>query len=59
MLAPKPQVPGAGASRDPRQSYNFSGIQNTSVQGTPIPLVYGKMYVGSVVVSAGISTTDI
>jgi len=59
LLAPKPQVPGAGASRDPRQSYNFSGIQNTSVQGTPIPLVYGKMYVGSVVVSAGISATDI
>lgn len=61
LLTPKPQVQGLGAARDPRQlqSFNFSGIQNTSVQGTPLPLVYGKMYVGSVVISAGISTTDI
>jgi predicted phage tail protein len=46
---------------DPRklQSFNFSGIQNTSVQGTPIPLVYGRMYTGSVVISAGISTSRI
>jgi predicted phage tail protein len=61
LISPAPQVPGLGASRDPRQlqSFNFSGIQNTSIQGTPIPLVYGKMYVGSVTISAGISTTDI
>jgi len=59
LLTPKPQVPDVSASRDPRQSYNFSGIQNTSVQGTPIPLVYGEMYVGSLTISAGISTTDI
>jgi len=53
--------PALNASRDPRQlkSYNFSGIQNTSVQGTPLPLVYGKMYVGSIVISAGINTTDV
>lgn len=46
---------------DPRklQSFNFSGIQNTSVQGTPIPVVYGRMYTGSVVISAGISTSRI
>ena len=61
LLTPKPNVNGIGAGRDPRQlqSFNFSGIQNTSVQGTPIPLVYGKMYVGSLTISAGISTTDI
>jgi predicted phage tail protein len=49
------------AGRDPRQlkSFNFSGIQNTSVQGTPIPLVYGRMFTGSVVISAGITTTRI
>jgi len=49
------------ASRDaPRlQSYNFSGIQNTSVQGTPIPLVYGKIYTGSITLSASIVTTEL
>jgi len=47
-------------AEDPRklQSYSFSGIQNTSVQGTPIPCVYGKMYVGSVLLSASIATAD-
>jgi len=41
---------------DPRalQSYNFNGIQNTSTQGVPIPVVYGKAFVGSVVLSAGV-----
>jgi len=49
---------GANASpiNDPRalQSYNFNGIQNTSAQGVPINLVYGKMFVGSTVLSAGV-----
>ena len=49
------------AANDPRrmESFNFSGIQNTSVQGSPIPLVYGRMFTGSVVISAGISTARI
>ena len=61
LLTPKPNVGGIGAGRDPRQlqSFNFSGIQNTSVQGTPLPLVYGRMFVGSLTISAGLSTTDI
>ena len=49
---------GGGGSpiNDPRalQSYNFNGIQNTSTQGVPIPVVYGKAFVGSVVLSAGV-----
>jgi len=54
-------APAISASRDaPRlQSYNFSGIQNTSVQGTPIPLVYGKIYTGSITLSASIVTTEL
>ena len=51
-------VTGSNASpiNDPRalQSYNFNGIQNTSTQGVPINLVYGKMFVGSTVLSAGV-----
>jgi len=45
---------------DPRalQSFNFNGIQNTSTQGVPIPLVYGKVFVGSVVISAGVFNTS-
>ena len=35
-------------------SFAFSNIVNTSRQGLPIPVVYGKIPVGSLVVSSGI-----
>jgi len=44
---------------DPQKSYSFSGIQNTSKQGVPVPLIYGETYVGSIVISAGIDTANI
>jgi len=62
MITPKP--PPIGGLNKPLdnpsalQSYNFSGIQNTSTQGTPIPVVYGKTIVGSVTLSAGIQNTS-
>ncbi len=44
---------------DPQKSYSFTGIQNTSTQGTPVPIVYGETVVGSVVISANISTLEV
>ena len=43
-----------GTAQDPQDSYSFSGIQNTSKQGVPVPLIYGETVVGSIVISAGI-----
>lgn len=56
MISPTPTDMSGGAGSDPRrlQSFNFSGIQNASQQGTPINVVYGKMLVGSTMLSAGI-----
>jgi predicted phage tail protein len=75
LLSPTPQLgqigpasmnPGGGRSTtsegtelDPQESYSFSGIQNTSRQGTPVPVVYGETIVGSVVISAGIDVDTI
>lgn len=57
---PKTNVPGTPQDNsDPRKSYSFSGIQQTSRQGVPVPIVYGETIVGSVVVSAGIDTVRI
>ena len=66
MITPKPTPIGAPSGQgqspinDPRalQSFNFNGIQNTSTQGVPIPLVYGKVFVGSVAISAGVFNTS-
>jgi predicted phage tail protein len=60
LLTPVPKVPqGPGSDNDPRKTYNFSGIQQTSRQGTPVSIVYGKTLVGSVVISAGIDTVQV
>ena len=48
-----------GTELDPQASYSFSGVQNTSRQGVPIPLVYGEMVVGSIVISAGVDTIQV
>jgi predicted phage tail protein len=71
LLSPTPQLGQIGPASqsrntttegteiDPQESYSFSGIQNTSRQGTPVPVVYGETIVGSVVISAGIDVDTI
>ena len=60
LLTPTPKVAqGVDKQDDPRKSYSFSGIQNTSRQGVPVPIVYGETIVGSVVISAGIDTVQV
>jgi len=57
MLTPVPTPPGV--SEDPSQNFSFSGIQNTSRAGVAIPIIYGEIFSGSLVVSAGIDTVQI
>lgn len=45
--------------QDPRLSFNFSGIQNTSRAGVPVPVIYGETMVGSVVISAAIENEQV
>lgn len=60
LLSPVPTIPqGAGSDNDPRKTFNFSGIQQTSRQGVPVPCVYGLTLVGSVVISAGVDTVQV
>lgn len=63
LLTPTPQLQlktkGQDSDADPRKSYSFSGIQNVSRQGLPVPIVYGETMVGSIVISAGVSTEQV
>ena len=60
LLSPVPTLPtGQDTQSDPRKSYSFSGIQQVSRQGVPLPIVYGETIVGSVVVSAGVDTVQV
>ncbi len=59
MLFPLPAMPKFESSQDPKISFNFSGLQNTSRAGTPVPIVYGEIITGSVVISAAIDTNQV
>ena len=59
MLFPVPPIPEFQNESDPRISFSFSGVQNTSRAGTTHPIVYGEIITGSVVISAGIDTNQV
>ena len=47
------------SEQDPQLSFSFSGTQNTSRAGTPVPIVYGEIITGSVVISGAIDTQQL
>lgn len=57
LLAPAP--PSSKPNEQNEPSYVFDGAVNTTAQGQPVPIGYGRMIVGSAVISAGIVTEDI
>lgn len=59
MMAPTPETGDYEDKEKDTHSYLFNGPVNVNKQGVAIPLVYGEMVTGSVVVSAGIRAEDI
>ena len=57
MLFPLPEAPDLEG--DPRVSFSFSGLQNTSRAGTCVPICYGEILTGSVVISGDITTDEV
>ena len=53
MLSPQPDV---GDAEERAENYLFSGAVNTTRQGGPVPLVYGRILTGSSTISASIFT---
>ena len=59
MLFPLPDVPAFEDTQDPRLSFSFGGTQQTGRAGTPVPLVFGEIFTGSVVISGSIDTEQV
>lgn len=59
ILSPQPKKPKDGSSEDNGSSYYFNGPVNTSEQGVPVPLVYGRCMIGSQAISANISVDQL
>jgi len=61
MLTPMPSTNISDDNNKPdnKPSYAFNGSVNTSAQGYPVPVGYGRMIVGSAVISAGIVAEEL
>jgi len=61
MLTPVPKLSSDTSNNQPdnKPSYVFNGGVNTSAQGYPVPVGYGRMIVGSAVISAGIVAEEL
>ena len=59
MLSPVPKPPSAAEAPTELESNSFSGVANTNRQGVPVPIAYGRVFVGSAVVSAGLDVDQV
>ena len=59
MLSPVPKPPGPAEAPTQLESNSFSGVLNTSRQGVPVPIAYGRVFVGSAVISAGLDVDQV
>ncbi|MEH3772864.1 tail assembly protein [Enterobacter asburiae] len=58
MLSPQTTGLASKQSADNKASYAFGGVTNTTAQGNPVPLLYGKRRIGGAIISAGIYVDD-
>lgn len=58
MLSPQRGADGTEQDKN-SASYSFNGAVNVDAEGGCVPVLYGEMIVGSVVISGGIRTADI
>ena len=56
LISPVPKPPKEATLLE---SNCFSGIQQTVRQGVPVPIAYGRVFVGSAVISAGLDVDQV
>jgi predicted phage tail protein len=61
LISPQADISALERGREAArlESFRFSGIVNTSQQGLPVPIIYGRAFAGSAVLSAGLDTDQL
>jgi predicted phage tail protein len=57
-ISPQPEISQLDESVQ-LESFTFSNVVNTSKQGLPVPLAYGRVFVGSAVISSGLDVDEV
>ena len=58
MISPMPDMPDLKEANR-LKNFSFSGVINTSQIGTPVPIAYGRLFVGSSVISSGLDVDQV
>ena len=60
-ISPQPEPTSLESGREAAQleSFSISNVVNTSRQGLPVPIAYGRVFVGSAVLSSGLDVDQV
>ena len=58
LISPQPDISNLEESVQ-LESFSFSNVVNTSRQGLPVPIAYGRVFVGSAVISSGLDVDQV
>tara|TARA_Y100000015_G_scaffold32369_1_gene32184 strand:+ start:1962 stop:2624 length:663 start_codon:yes stop_codon:yes gene_type:complete len=59
MISPQPSLDSTLDEAVQLESFTFSNVVNTSRQGMPVPIAYGRLFVGSAVLSSGLDVDQV
>ena len=58
-LSPQPNLDSTLDESVQLESFTFSNVVNTQRQGMPVPIAYGRLFVGSAVLSSGLDVDQV
>ena len=58
-LSPQPSLDSTLDESAQLESFSFSNVVNTSKQGLPVPIAYGRVFVGSAIISSGLDVDEV
>ena len=58
-ISPQPELNSTLDESVQLESFTFSNVTNTSRQGMPVPIAYGRVFVGSAVLSSGLDVDQV
>ena len=58
-ISPQPNLNSTLDESVQLESFTFSNVTNTSRQGMPVPIAYGRVFVGSAVLSSGLDVDQV